>query len=134
MTERYYRNRRILQGYNHLLKQIDDLACLCAELETNATKINQTLSDAPSPSNHEVNSRVEGDYIRIAEMKARLEKAIIRRNKIDAALKRLSYKHQVIVREIDINGQSISKTAKKLKMNYNYLIGLHVKVVGELKI
>lgn len=133
MTERYYRNRRILNNYNHLLKEIDDLACACAELETSATKINQTLSDEPSPANHDAKSRVESDCIRLAQMKEKLEKAIAKRARIDKAISRLSYKRRFLVTEIDIKGFSVAQTAKKLGMNYNYACNLHADVVEGMR-
>ena len=134
MNERYYRNRRILQGYNHLLKQIDDLTCDYAELYTQATKVNQVLNDDVRPVNHDVKSKVEGVTIKLAEKKAALERAITRRNKIDKAINRLSYKWRFIIKTVDIDGRSISYATKQLNMNYQYVCRKHIEVVEGLRI
>ena len=134
MNERYYRNRRILQGYNHLLKQIDDLTCDYAELYTQATKVNQVLNDDVRPVNHDVKSKVEGVTIKLAEKKAALERAITRRNKIDKAINRLSYKWRIIIKTVDIDGRSLSYATKKLKMNYPYVCSKHKEIVEGMKL
>ena len=134
MSDRYYRNKRILKGYNFLLKQIDDLTCDYAELYTQATKINQVLNDDARPANHDVKSKVEGITIKLAEKKAALERAINRRNRIDKALNRLGGKWHFIVKEVDVNGRSISSVARQLKMNYKYVINEHVKKLENLNI
>ena len=134
MTERYYRNRRILRGYNDLFISIDNLASRCAELETKATRIVQTLSDEPSPANHEAKSRVENDSIKLAEVKAILEKKVARKRRIDKAIKGLPYKWQFIVKEVDINGKSLRAVTKQLKMNYPYVCSKHAEIVEGLRI
>lgn len=134
MSDRYYRNKRILSGYNHLLKQIDDLTCDYAELYTQATKINQTLSDDVRPANHDAKSKVEGITIKLAEAKAKLERAIARRNRIDKAINRLPYKWQFIIKTVDIEGRSISYATKQVKMNYSYVCRKHAEIVEGMKL
>ena len=134
MSDRYYRNKRILSGYNHLLKQIDDLTCDYAELYTQATKINQVLNDDVRPANHDAKSKVEGITIKLAEAKAKLERAIARRNRIDKAINRLPYKWRFIVKTVDIEGRSISYATRQVKMNYPYVCSKHIEIVEGLKI
>lgn len=134
MSDRYYRNKRILSGYNYLLKKIDDLTNEYAELYTQATKINQTLSDDVRPANHDAKSKVEGITIKLAEKKAALERAINRRNKIDKAIGRLSYKWQFIIKTVDIDGRSLKSASDQLDMNYQYVCNKHVEIVEGLRI
>lgn len=134
MSDRYYRNKRILGGYNHLLKQIDDLTCEYAELYTQATKINQVLNDDVRPANHDAKSKVEGITIKLAEAKAKLERAITRRNRIDKAIGRLSYKWQFIIKTVDIDGRSLKSASDQLDMNYQYVCNKHVEIVEGLRI
>lgn len=134
MSDRYYRNKRILSGYNHLLKQIDDLTCDYAELYTQATKINQVLNDDVRPANHDAKSKVEGITIKLAEAKAKLERAIARRNRIDKAINRLPYKWRFIIKTVDIEGRSISYATKQVKMNYPYVCSKHAEIVEGMKL
>lgn len=135
MSDRYYRNKRILGEYNHLLKKIDDLTCEYAELYTQATKINQTLNDGVRPANHDAKSKVEGITIKLAEKKAALEKAVARRNRIDKALKRLPVKYQLLVMAVDIDNQRISKVVKQLGFkNYKYACRKHHDIIEDMYI
>lgn len=135
MSDRYYRNKRILNGYNHLLKRIDDLTNEYAELYTQATKINQVLNDDVRPVNHDVKSKVEGITIKLAETKAALERAIAKRNKIDKALERLPVKYQLLVKAVDINNQRISRAVNQLGFkNYKYACRKHREIIEDLNI
>lgn len=135
MSDRYYRNKRILSGYNHLLKQIDDLTCDYAELYTQATKINQVFNDDVRPANHDAKSKVEGITIKLAETKAALEKAIARRKRIDKAVKRLPVKYQMLVKAVDINRQPISKAVGELGFkNYKYACRKHREIIEDMYI
>lgn len=134
MNKVTYRKFCILRNYNSLCKRIDDLACEYCELLTKATKVNQTLRDDVSPANHDNQSKVENMSILLEEKKRHLERAVAKKQKIDAALKTLGVRNEYIIRQTCVNTYSLYSVAKELKLNYKYAMGLRQKLLKELKL
>ena len=134
MNKVTYRKFCILRNYNSLCKRIDDLVCEYCELLTKATKANQTLRDDVSPANHDKQSKVENMSILLEEKKRRLEHAIAKKQRIDAAIESLGVRNEYIIRQTCINTYSLYSVAKELKLNYKYAMGLRQKLLKELKL
>lgn len=134
MNRTTYRKFNILRNYNALCKHIDDLAWDYYELLTKATKINQTLRDDVSPANHDNQSKVENMSILLTEKKRRLEKELLKKNKIDEALKKLGVRNEYILRQTCIETNSLYSVANDLKMNYKYTISLRKELLKKLEL
>lgn len=134
MNEVLNRKIRILKDYNNLCKHIDDLACDYGELFTKATRIAQELKDDVSPANHNNNSKVESFTIILAKKKEQLERAVSKKQRIDKALDKLGVRNKYFVRQVAIEGVSIRRTSKDLKLDYKYSIKLFKKLIERLEI
>jgi len=91
-------------------------------------------NDEPKPKNRNPKSTVESQVMKIIMLENEYKKFKREKKAVDNGLKALRPNEEEIIREVDINGFTLSYVSKRNKKNYKYLINLHSRALQKLNI
>lgn len=112
--------KRMLNGYNQLCMDIQNLKDRREEVYTQATKITSGQSEA-MPSNKENKSKVENQSIKLKEIEDKIKAKEDIKRSIDRELNKLNIKDRLIIQYIYIDKVPCKRVAGILKKDYQYI-------------